>query len=519
MLMFSCIYAQSTSSVDRRAYDKTEYLFTTGDTIMFFPMNPDYKGTYTQGYTCFFNMDCMENGFKPKYRFAVNKEKLTPHSEIDGFFFYVKSINSPSFNNENKLYYSAILERIHDHALICFAYPSSLKKEPKESILHTWTVLDKSEPQFIWGKNSLVIPYIKKIYIDWLNSLEGKPVIMRSNYSKTDEELFLVELANGESKTKMLNTIGTRREFSVRRFHFLSLGNELYYSHPYVTIYDSIDSQVYSIPASHFVGNCNNRYVIRGEFKNLFGKHFARADILLARLRNESPKRDSLIGKVFFFDKNNYYYKQEDKWIDIETSFLDRNNRQYSLTNGYYKCVGFDFFRKPASYLDYYSQYVIFEDSLGQQFKFPTTISHKTIYSSHEKIDFTKIFELKEAKEERERQEFLKEENEKRLNAKYGPYLCYVITSGQCTEARYIELLKKYGKRKAEDMAGGKINVGWTFSEVLESVGKKYFECVYSHKNRYDYWEVYQYRKYSPSYVTFRNNVVVSIDDYMSTDF
>ena len=68
-------------------------------------------------------------------------------------------------------------------------------------------------------------------------------------------------------------------------------------------------------------------------------------------------------------------------------------------------------------------------------------------------------------------------------------------------------------------MASGMIDVGWTFSEVMESVGKEYFECVHTHKNRYAYWEVYQYKKYTPSYVTFRNNVVVGISDYMSTDY
>lgn len=521
LLTFLCYIAlaQTTIYTDSRAYDKTEYLFSIGDTIMFFPFNPEYKGIYNPGYSCFYDIDCMEKGFKSKYRFATDKSKITPHSEIDDHFFYVKSINSASFNTEHKLYFSAVLERIKDHKLICIAYPSSLKKESKESILHTWAVLDKSDSRYLWGRNSLVLPFLTKRFIDWLHSLEGKPVIMRSNYLKSNENYSMLEFANGESRVKKLNNIGKSREFVVRRAQFLPLGNELYYSQPYVTIFDSIDMQTYSIPASHFVGNCNIRYVIRGEAKNLFDKHFLRSDILLARLKAESPKRDTLIGKLFYFDRNSYYYKKENKWIDKETSLLNNNNL-YSLTNGYYKCIGFDFFRKPDNFLDYYSQYAIFEDSIGQHFRFPVTVLYKTEWSSTQKIDFTKIFESKDEKEEKERHAIQKEENKKRLIAKYGEDVGFAIWVGKCTENRYNALCKKYGKKKAGWMARHIYDVGWTYEEFCEAKNPIVkLECVYTHENRYAYYEVYKYGDYSPTYITFKNNVIVSIDDYMNSDF
>ena len=162
----------------------------------------------------------------------------------------------------------------------------------------------------------------------------------------------------------------------------------------------------------------------------------------------------------------------------------------------------------------------MFEDSVGQHFIFPTSCKIQiSDYFSPKEIEFTEIFELKEAKEARERKEELEKEEKERLTKQYGISVWYAIASGKCSEARFKELQKKYGKKKAEYMAGGKIDVGWTFSEVLESVGKEYFERLHTHKNQYAYWEVYQYGKYSPSYVTFRNDIVVGISDYMSTDF
>ena len=520
MLVHNSVYSQSTT-VDRRAYDKTEYVFNVGDTIMFFPLNPEYNGTYKSGYTCFYDIKCMKSGVKPKYRFAVNGEKVTPNEEIESQYFYVKSINNASFNSDNKLYFSAILERVNDHSQVCFAYPASLKKEPKESIIHTWAVLDKSEAKYIGGRNSLVIPFLNKKYIDWLFSLEGKVVIMRSTYSTTDEEFTMLNFANGESKSKLLNSIGTSREFAVRKVQFLSLGNELFYSHPYVVIFDSIDSQTYSIPASYFVGNCNKRFVIRGEFKNLFARHFTRSDLLLERLRTEAPNRDSLIGKSYYFDKSNYYYKQEGKWIDKKTSLMDKDRTLYSLSNGYYKCIGFDFFREPGNYLDYYSQYVIFEDNYGIRFIFPVTTSHKTINSSYEKIDFTKVFESKEEKELKELKEEQKEQDKKRLIAKYGEDVGFAIWVGKCTEERYNKLCKKYGKKKAGWMARRIYDIGWTYDEFCEAKNPIVkFECVYTHENRYAYYEVYRYGgDSSPTYITFKNSVIISIDDYMNYDF
>ena len=42
------------------------------------------------------------------------------------------------------------------------------------------------------------------------------------------------------------------------------------------------------------------------------------------------------------------------------------NNKLYSLSNGYYKCIGIDFYRKPDNFLDYYSQYVILARIAGE---------------------------------------------------------------------------------------------------------------------------------------------------------
>ncbi len=131
-------YAASAQIIDNKRVNTTiEYIFSVGDTIKFFPVNPNYSGEYSTDYPCFYDMECLESGVKPKYRFAKNKKKLTPTEEIEGSYFYVKNICGYEFKKNNNLFFGAILERLSDQAQMCIAIPADMKKEPKESILHS----------------------------------------------------------------------------------------------------------------------------------------------------------------------------------------------------------------------------------------------------------------------------------------------------------------------------------------------------------------------------------------------
>lgn len=361
-----------------------------------------------------------------------------------------------------------------------------------------------------------------------MNNLKGKTLVYRDLYNKMYEDYYMLRSANGETKAnrfsdyKQNGYVSTGTELIVETFSFVPCGSDLLYSQPCITITNSKDAHQYRIPVTHFAGNCDIKYAIRGKIENLVERHFLEKEPYFARLNANRPKMDSLIGKVYYFNSKNFYFKEgksNSPYLDEWVALLNNQRTKYNLNNGFYKCVGFDYFHGRRSSGKFYDYYVIFEDSIGQRFIFPTSFTVKVSGLFSTDLTFKDVFELKEAKEAKKRKEELDKKEKERLTKQYGISVWYAIASGKCSEAKFKELRKKYGKKKAEYMASGMIDVGWTFSEVMESVGKEYFECVHTHKNRYAYWEVYQYKKYTPSYVTFRNDVVVGISDYMSTDF
>ena len=517
VLFLTCFsYAQYKTTRDRRDIKNVDYLLHIGDTIKFFPVNPNFTGTFPTDYSCFYDIICLEKGVKPKYRFAINNQKLTPKSEIEDHYFYVKKFHSEEFKEKNNMAYFAILERISDHAQICLAFPKDLTKDI--SIINSWLVKGESVGN-LRATNSLVIPYLPKWLIDKINSLEGETLLFKNYFLRDYEDYSMLKAVNGETKANNLSStngvpIGT--EFLVGKMKFISCSSQMTYLQPYLSITNKSDDYLYRIPVSHYAGNSNNLYVIKGEIENLIQRHFVVKDEFLLDVRLKGERLDSLIGRVYHFNDGYKYSKEKDKYT-IETRYLDKD-KSYDLKESYYKCVGFDYFRPRQSKDLYYGQYVIFEDSIGQRFRFPVKITHR-YYSQLEEYRFTDIFEPKEIYDAKIMAKEKKEKEEKQLINKYGNLAGIAIAGGKCTEQRFKDLCKKYGKKKAEYMARGWFRVGWTFREVKEAIGKEYFSCVYTHENKYDYWEVYKYNEYAPSYVTFKNSVVVSIDDYMNTDF
>ena len=518
-------YAASAQIIDNKRVNTTiEYIFSVGDTIKFFPVNPNYSGEYSTDYPCFYDMECLESGVKPKYRFAKNKKKLTPKEEIEGSYFYVKNICGYEFKKNNNLFFGAILERLSDHAQMCIAIPADMKKEPKESILHSWIVNEMSAGPFKKVvQTGVVIPFMPKRFIDEMDRLNGETLIYRKAYNKYDEDYFMLKAANGESKTDNFlssskeTRIPTGSDIVAGKMSFIPLGTDLIYCQPFMSVTNPKDAYMYRIPVSYFAGNSNILYVIRGKTENLITRHFIEKKVYLTDLKENGPKMDSLIGRTYFFNANGFYYNQEKALVDKKTRYIDNPKTLYPLRDGYYKCVGFDWLPNPVNGLSYYDYYVIFEDSVGKRFHFPSSFTCKGFTGRTEKIVFTKVFETKESKEAELLKKTLSEQEKKRLEAKYGSDVGFAIWIGKCTEERYLSLCKKYGKKKAGWMARRIYEVGWTYNEFLEAKNPIVkFECVHTYENKYAYYEVYNY---GGTYITFKNSVIVSISDYMDSDY
>ena len=519
MSLSSISHAQYKTIVDPRAGEAIEYLFNVGDTIMFFPTNPDYSGIYSTDYSCFYNMECIKSGVKPKYRFSQNTNKLTPKAEIENSYFYVKSICGDDFKKKNKLYFSAILERLSDHANICFALPLDLKKEPKESILHSWVVNEKSSDMFTnKAQSAFIIPFVTKKFIEGINDLEGKIMILFQNYYRDKEEYYMIKFANGEDRANRLsniNDIPLGKDFIFGNMNFISWDKDLVYSQPFLNISDQDKTYMYRIPVTHFAGNCNILYVIRGKIENLPLRHFRDKEKYIADLKNKGPKMDSLIGRVYYFDPNEVYYKNEKIKVDKEVSLIEDLQKTYNLKEGFYKCIGFDYFPKPNNLL-LFSYYPIFEDNEGKRFRFPLSFKSNK-FGLNQDIHFTKVFEPKEVYDAKNISKEKNEKEERRLIAKYGEWLGSALSDGRCTEERYLSLCKKYGKKKAGYMARRIYDIGWKYEEFLEAKNPIVkFECVHTYENKHAYYEVYDY---GGTYITFKNSIIVSIRNYPNSDY
>lgn len=512
-------FAQSDRIKDKHINKNIDYLPNVGDTILFFPINPDYAGMYSTDYPCFYDAKCLDTGIKAKYRFAADNQKLTPKSEIENYYFRVNKLGTVDFNKKNKLAFSAVLERVNDHIQIILAFPADMSKEPKESILNSWLVKNESLLQSRTARANVVIPFLEKWFIDRINSLEGKTLLFKRYYLRNIEDYFMVKFVSGETKANNLSStdgVPIGAEFIVNKMRFVSWDNQMVYSQPYLSLTNSSNAYLYRIPVTHYAGNSDKLYVIKGEIENLVQRHFVVKDDFLSDYRLNGTNLDSLIGREYYFNGGYWYNKEKDKYT-TETRYISKDE-PYNLKVGFYKCVGYDYFLPYHAEDLYYSQYVILEDSIGQHFRFPVEIIHKS-YPSSDRYKFTEIFEKKEIFDARIKKEADKAQKKKMYIAKYGNIVGVAIADGKCTEQRFKELCKKYGKNKAEYMARGWFRVGWTFREVKEAIGKEYFECVYTHEDKYAYWAVYKHSEYTPSYVTFRNDVVISIDDYMNTDF
>lgn len=397
-----------------------------------------------------------------------------------------------------------------------------MKKEPQESVLHSW-IKHHAESSFsMFGKDCLVIPYLTKHLLDEMKNLEGRIIYLSKKYDKDEEDYLLLQFANTEGRVKHLSSTSVGHEFIAGKVTYLQTSNALIYSHLYIPIRDLEDSVTYNIPVTHFVGNCKSEVVMREKEENMFTKHFTDKEKSLSKARERVAELDTLIGKTYYFGYN-YDYDTNRSDYKVETLCLDDNRSRYNLTYGYYKCVGLEWLHTSSWTESVYAYYAILEDSVGTRFQFPARSMRVKFgnrdYPDHRDLKgFTDIFIPKAKQDNFLRRKAAEEAEVDAMIAKYeAKYkdkgLAIALAVGSCKEERYLQLRKKYGAKKAALMARKLYEIGWSYEEVKESIGNDYFVCVHTYENQLGYYERYQHRKYEPTFLTFRNGTLISISD------
>lgn len=488
-----------------RAYKVRNYIPAEGDTIAFYPLNNYYKGNATQGYSCFYTSECINKGFKDKYRLTPNGYGFTPSSEISESYMRVSQV-IPSYIYKKEKYFVVSFTRLADGKQIILAIPHSMKGVPTNAIEQSWLHNEHG--------SILCIPFYSKSFLTHFKQMINEEVVFYGHYN-TDTELYdMLEFANKRDKVVNLNSYHGKK-YTITNVEFISISTSLIYPNLYCTIQDT-DKNTYYVPITYFVGNAKSDYLMSTKMENLFDGHFKRSIELENAVQNISPesKEGKLISK--FSGQDVHYdaiielclsssgnYKYEIR--DITT------NNMYPIKTGNYKCLGFQY-RVPYTKSNRnFELYAVIEDSKGIQFLFPANNFGNIDHS------FGDFFELKSENEERERKERTQADEfakkEEFYTKKYGWRAAHGIMYDDCTEERYIKLRKKYGAEKAGYMASKQIRIGWTYEEVNEAVNGEYFELLNTYENKYSYYEYYQYRKYHPKYVLFENGKVVSIND------
>lgn len=207
-----CIFALTFMNVnvygDRiRKYKVRSYIPIVGDTIAFYPLNNYYEGNIIQAYSCFYNSESIEKGFKDKFRFRPNANGLTPASQISDVYMRVEQV-IPSYIYKKEEYLVVNFTRIADGKQIILAIPYSMKGVPTNAIERTW--LHTEDVPFF------SIPSYTKSFFNYFKQMVNEEVIFYGKY-KTDTELYdMLEFANKSNDVRNLNFYrGKNTQFSI----------------------------------------------------------------------------------------------------------------------------------------------------------------------------------------------------------------------------------------------------------------------------------------------------------------
>lgn len=413
----------------------------------------------------------------------------------------------PSYIYKKEKYFAVNFTRIADGKQIILAIPYSMKGVPTNAIERTWL-----HTEYVPFFN---IPFYTKTFLNYFKRMVNEEVIFYGKY-ETDTELYdMLEFANKSYDVGNLNFYRGKR-YTILNMGFLSTSTKLIYPNLYCSIRDG-ENKMYYIPITYFVGNAKLDYLMSAKMENLFNAHFKRSIVLENKIKTLSS--DSEEGKLI----NKFSGKDVTlSWIELRASmFRDygfevrktTDDTPYSLRNGNYKCIGFQYKAPYTKTNRDFELYAILKDSIGEQFYFPAIKFNNGIID----YDFDNIFVLKSEADAHERK--MKSDADdieakiKFYTKKYGERAANGIVYDGCSEERYLKLRKKYGVQKAGYMAMKQFKIGWTYEEVMEAVQDGYFELLNTYENKYSYYEYYQYRKYFPTYVLFENGKVVSIND------
>ena len=485
-----------------------------GEAFFFYPASSSVRNT-VHGYDCIYTTDLAYKNekfkIKPKYRFKADANGLTPYSEIEGHQFTLISMEVENKEEKKLDKKSCIMFLSRDDGEKVFLR-IPYKHHPEDNVLTRAMVL---QFKTVTGTTNykINIPCCPiKAFDEDREFLTDKKIIYyprRGNRQSDTMNLLKkqTDFIGGYMPQGLFNTKG--HELKCDSVGFRDVASYIFMQ---PIAYCKYDDRTVMLPLYEFRGKGNSIYGSGYSLTNFFEKRDDLYNFLLGRNKYHT-KIFSMPGKRLRYDGTEYAKLDDSKLQQIR---YYRENKQYFIKKQTsYLCEKIDISNE---YANHFGLCAVMKDSLDREFQIPLELidlrDNQNFFTNHKfELEEEYIARVRDYEQRKAAEDAALDRDIEKYTAKYKDKSLAITLAVEKCEDRYLKLRKKYGAKKAGLMVCRRFEIGWGYDEVRESLGKEYFECVHTFENKLGYYERYQYRKYEPTYLTFKNGTLVSISD------
>lgn len=505
-----------------------KYYLAIGDEVEFLPASSILK-EQCLGYDCFYDTDksYKDHKFydKDKNRFAVNENKLTPFSEIEGHRFNINQIQKYMKNGKAKNEaYIAFLTR-EDGAKLILRVPFNPDNKCNSITKGMVVTFYDNGVQ----RKRVSIPFVRPDSVQKLKQLIGKELIRNSKgkyyLGKTFNYYLNGKLTTGYTLNTIIGNAKRLPENSddmtgifINGVHItvndIVLKDVPQYSFKQLFAKVKCYASTFYLPLFDYCGSGPSTVVTDYQLVDCFEEYAP----LLEKFKQELPPiTNRLVEDLEVYYGRRKLFKKNDANVHYASYYIESS--PYNISDGYYKVdkVDFDFTTNKLKLCVY------LKDSLDHMFVVPT---EESTHESSEKNASTfydafylksDIITLDSLKDEKEKallaiEKALKEAVErdissisKRYGNKTGLYYRGLSADDRNT---FRKAAAKWGVNTAKDIVKGYVRIGWNKEKCRMSWGEpRDINTSIGVWGRHEQWCYYS------SYLYFENGILTSIQD------
>lgn len=438
------------------------YIPSVGEKIIFYPVTTLVDLNGIKGYDCFFDGDKAINkigkyNFNPKYILSIDKNGVTPFTEIEGKEFLVESSETKTI--QKCAYYIFVLRRTDDDKKVVLRVPLIVRNDIL-SLTDTWIkTYELGYDEYM----CLDIPFVNS---DSLRMIQQKfvnqDVAYYGNRSNSVAMNNLFYETVDAYNPNLSNRYDIRHVFCYDIDFYDALpGN--YYKQLCSKCFGRKGQELY-LPVLYAKGNEYKLYNYICDQVLLFPSMF----IYEEDYKRKKFQTYRIADDVQLFTDQLVYYGINPSLEKLRNVQRIDNRKDYRLNySGLYLCEGFEFYEEKGFNFSSDTPFAVLKDSSNCEFIVPAKLFSQYFML---KQDGDSILALKKADQLKQKE--LKQEQHKRISVKYGKNIAdrLELFDDKSIE-RFEQLVTKYGKNNAILMIEGRTRIGWTKEMCIESWG------------------------------------------------